>query len=55
MRKDKKITEFINSLKSVAMVSREEGISVQAVYSRIRKGQYETVTICNTLYIITKQ
>lgn len=46
------IEDFISRLKTVAIKAREEGLSVQAIHSRIKKGKYKTITISGVLFII---
>lgn len=46
------IYEFISKLKTVAVKAREEGVSVQAIHSRIRRGVYNTIDICGVTFII---
>lgn len=46
------VKEFLSRLKSVKEKAFEERITVQAIYSRIRKGIYETVEIGGITFIV---
>lgn len=52
MDKKKVIDEFISKLKTIAVKAREEGVSVQAIHSRISRGLYKTVNICGVTFIV---
>ena len=47
------IDEFISKLKTIAVKAREEGVSVQAIHSRISRGLYKTVNICGVTFILS--
>ena len=51
---NRNIKKFISSLKTPIMVAKHDGVSVQAIYKRIKKGEYKTVEICGSVYIISK-
>ena len=52
MNNKETIDEFISKLKTIAVKAREEGVSVQAIHSRIRRGLYNTVDICGVTFIV---
>ena len=49
------IKDFLSRLRSPLMVAEEEGISVQAVYKRIRLNKCEYVDICGTKFVIKNE
>ena len=49
------IKEFLSTLRSPAMVAEEEGISVQAVYKRMRLNKCEVIDICGTKFVVKNE
>lgn len=52
MNNKETIDEFISKLKTIAVKAREEGVSVQAIHSRIKRGVYKTIIISGVTFII---